>query len=235
MAEFKKITDEQMALINAPLPAEAVTQHPTKSFLSSIKSIYVTERLNKVFGIGAWQVRSDIVEKADKGMIVVKVVFQIPEYGIYYECYGGNNNGGEGSKNFDLGDAYKGAVTDALTKIASWIGIGADVFKGKQSAYKRSTPQGSQQNFMREAPAADPIANAKPAQQEKRKLTIDMFDNSINCEAFGQWLHNAFVSKGSDPNFDMETLVRNCYDVTDDVVLKLRQIFDDYKSKKENK
>lgn len=234
MAEYKKITDEQRALINAPLPAEAVTQHPTKSFLSSIKSIYVTERLNEVFGVGAWQVRSDVVERADKGMIVVKVVFQIPEYGIYHECYGGNNNGGEGSKNFDLGDAYKGAVTDALTKIASWLGIGADVFKGKQHPAQQAK-QPAQQTYRQPAAVADPIANAKPIQQEKRTLTIEMFNDAVTCETLGQWLYNAFVSKGSDPNFDVETLVCKCYEVTDEVMERIRDIFDKYKAKRLNR
>ena len=40
------------------LPDEAVSQHPTKKFLSSIKSIYVTERLNEVFGVGSWRVET---------------------------------------------------------------------------------------------------------------------------------------------------------------------------------
>src|SRR5207247_2228312 len=30
----------------------------------------------------------------------------------------------------DAGDAYKGAVTDALGKIASYLGVGIDVYKG---------------------------------------------------------------------------------------------------------
>lgn len=138
MCEIKKLTAEQKALLDTPLPAEAVTQHPTKTYLSSIKSIYVTERLNEVFGVGAWRIKSDIVERAQGGMVVAKVLFSIPEYGIEYECYGGNNNGGEESKNFDLGDAYKGAVSDAISKIGSWLGIGADIFKGKHKATQQT-------------------------------------------------------------------------------------------------
>lgn len=140
METYKTITAEQKALLDSPLPAEAVTQHPTKTFLSSIKSIYVTERLNEVFGVGAWRTKTEKIAEGNGGMIVVKVSLSIPEYGIEYESFGGNNNGGEGSKNFDLGDAYKGAVTDAITKIASWMGIGADVFKGKQTATKAPAP-----------------------------------------------------------------------------------------------
>jgi hypothetical protein len=139
MTTYKQLSAEQKAQLDSPLPAEAVTQHPTKTFLSSIKSIYVTERLNEVFGVGAWRTKTEKIAEGNGGMIVVKVSLSIPEYGIEYESFGGNNNGGEGSKNFDLGDAYKGAVTDAITKIASWMGIGADVFKGKQTASKTPT------------------------------------------------------------------------------------------------
>lgn len=125
-----KITNEMREALRKPLPKEAVKPHPTKSYLSSIKAVYVTERLNEVFGTGSWQLRVVPVTVTDKGMVVVKVEFTIPEYGVFYECFGGNDNGGEGSKNFDLGDAYKGATTDAITKIGSYLEIGIDVFKG---------------------------------------------------------------------------------------------------------
>lgn len=126
-----KTTEQLKKELSAPLPAMAISQHPTKTYLSSIKAIYVTERLNDVFGIGKWQTRVEEVVRGDKGMVVVKVTLTIPDYNIYYESYGGNDNGGENSKNFDLGDAYKGATTDALTKIGSFLEIGIDVFKGK--------------------------------------------------------------------------------------------------------
>jgi len=123
--------------LKKPLPSEAVTQHPTKTYLSSIKAIYVTERFNEVFGIGKWvqKVQCENVNN-DTGMVVVKVIFEVPELKIYYESFGGNDNGGINNKNFDLGDAYKGATTDALTKIGSYLGVGIDVFKGKQTGSK---------------------------------------------------------------------------------------------------
>lgn len=119
--------------LKAPLPAEAITRHPTKTFLSSIKAIYVEERLNDVFGVGSWTTKVEHVDdgetKTNKSgnaptMVVIKVTFEIPEYGVYHECYGGNDN-------TDLGDAYKGATTDAISKIASYLEIGIDVYKGK--------------------------------------------------------------------------------------------------------
>jgi len=121
--------------LQEPLPPEAISPHPTKTYLSSIKGIYVTERLNEVFGVGAWstkvefQTMMDSKERKDgtkPQMVVVKLCLEIPEYEIYYEAYGGNDNE-------DLGDAYKGAMTDALTKIGSFMGIGIDVFKGKHT------------------------------------------------------------------------------------------------------
>ena len=117
--------------LKEPLPMEAVKPHPTKTYLSSIKAIYVTERFNDVFGIGAWSIKvSEVSCNESTGMVVVKVTFEVPEHSIYYESYGGNDNGGAGSKNFDLGDAYKGATTDAITKIGSYMGVAIDVFKG---------------------------------------------------------------------------------------------------------
>jgi len=39
---MEKLSPEQIALIKKPLPAEAISKHPTKTYLSSIKAIYVT-------------------------------------------------------------------------------------------------------------------------------------------------------------------------------------------------
>jgi len=126
--------------LSSPLPKEAITQHPTKTYLSSIKAVYVTERFNEVFGVGKWTIKVQ-PEHAnfETGMIVVKVIFEVPELGIYYESYGGNDNGGVNNKNFDLGDAYKGASTDAITKIGSYLGVGIDVFKGKHDTKSPNT------------------------------------------------------------------------------------------------
>lgn len=138
--EIKKVTAQMREKLREPLPDEAVKQHPTKPYLSSIKAVYVTERMNEVFGVGSWSLRLEHITTTDTGMVVIKTTFEIKEFGIYLECYGGNDNGGESSKNFDLGDAYKGATTDSLTKIGSFLEIGIDVFKGK-TAHKGSDSQ----------------------------------------------------------------------------------------------
>jgi len=121
---MKTLTKEQLELLKKPLPKEAVSPHPTKAYLSSIKAIYVTERFNDVFGVWVWKIQTEFVEKV-AGMVVIKIIFTVAEYNIHIENYWGNDNA-------DLWDAYKWAVTDAITKIGSFLWIWADVFKGKQ-------------------------------------------------------------------------------------------------------
>lgn len=155
----KEITQEMKAKLDAPLPPEAIKPHPTKNYLSTINAIYVTERLNDVFGVGAWKTKTEFVTSQPAGkstMVVTKTIFEIPEYGIYYECYGGNDNA-------DLGDAYKGSMTDALTKIGSYLGIGADVWKDKS---KQQTTQQKQQQI-KPNPQPAPVAQIPPQRKAK--------------------------------------------------------------------
>lgn len=124
---MKTITAEMREQLRKPLPKEAIKPHPTKTFLSTIKAIYVVERLNDVFGTGNWKTKTEVIatERAEKKapMVIVKSVLTVNDYDIEIEAFGGNDNA-------DLGDAYKGAATDALTKIGSYLEIGIDVFKG---------------------------------------------------------------------------------------------------------
>jgi hypothetical protein len=112
---------ELITKLREPLPPEAVSPNPQKPGLSVIKVIYVVERLNEVFGLNGWRVVNEVVENGR--MVVVKGALKIPKYNIHIEQYGGNDNP-------DRGDAYKGACTDALSKCASYLGIGMDVYKG---------------------------------------------------------------------------------------------------------
>ena len=141
--ELKKITKEQEQQLRQPLPAEAKKPHPTKKFLTTINAIYVTERLNDVFGVGSWGVKSEMIDNSGK-MVVVKTTLSIPEYGIEYECYGGNDNP-------DLGDAYKGAVTDAITKIGSWLGIGVEVWKNQPQVVPEQVTQQVKRRIINDA------------------------------------------------------------------------------------
>lgn len=185
--EIKTLSAEKQAQLVRPLPPEAVTPHPTKTYLSSIKSIYVTERLNDVFGVGSWRVEVDKVDQANK-MVVVKVRLTIPAYGIDYECYGGNDNA-------DLGDAYKGATTDALTKIASWLGIGQEVFKDEAGkTLQRATPK-----------------------KEKKTLSEDKLMDADFLKRLVTWVHDH--TKGNN----IETFIREYYNVDEDTMRLITQ------------
>lgn len=119
----KVLSKEQIEALKKPLPPESVKPHESKSFLSSIKAIYVVERFNDVFGIGGWKIENVVVKETEK-WTVVKSTFIAEDYGIVIpDIFGGNDN-------IDLGDRYKGACTDALTKIGSYLYIGMDVYKG---------------------------------------------------------------------------------------------------------
>mgnify|MGYP000420332822 FL=1 len=192
---MEKITKEMREALRMPLPKEAVTKHPTKTFLSSIKAIYVTERLNDVFGVGSWQIKVNHVTTTDKSMVVVKVEFSIPEYGIYFECYGGNDNGGENSRNFDLGDAYKGATTDALTKIGSYLEIGIDVFKG--------------------------LGNAAPAPQQQPKKWLNITDS--NGSDTKEWLN--VITAINEKKITSIAEVKKYYNLSKEVEQKINDLW----------
>lgn len=147
--EFKKISNEMTLALAEPLPKEALKAHPTMQGLTAINQIYIIERLNKVFGIGSWQLRDELLspimensKQGTKGVYkdytsLVKVTLTIPEYNIHMECIAG-------STNKDEGDSAKGGITDCITKIASWLGIGHEVYKGqhnRKTEPQKQTPQ----------------------------------------------------------------------------------------------
>lgn len=196
--EYKKLTPEQIALINKPLPKEAIKPHPTKPFLSTIKGIYVTDRLNEVFGIGAWKIKTDYVTFGDGSpfritmrssnkeefMVMCKTIFEVPEYGIYYECLAGSSND-------DAGDAAKGATTDAITKICSYIGIGAHVYKGEPNP----PTQGSDKAPKQPAPPAAPPAQ-KPA-EKKPEIPANDRSKEFNFEGQLQGKYDELMIKAA--------------------------------------
>lgn len=130
MSEIKRLSKEIEAKLLVPMPPESITRHPTKTFLSTIKAIYIVERLNEVFGMGMWGLEHEIIEDSTE-YVTVRGRIVLHEYGIAtpYQ-YGGHTKTGKGT---EAADGYKSAVTDCQSKCASYLGIGIDVFKGKQS------------------------------------------------------------------------------------------------------
>jgi|GEM_PF-4839663 len=141
----------QILSLCRPLPDGAVKDHPSKKGMSAIGSIYVFERLNEVFGVGQWRIETNLLPTHSDGSLfltvvrttstnkertefstLVKTTLTVPAHGITYDCIAGSTND-------DIGDAAKGGTTDGITKIASYMGIGGEVFRGQYSRGQAET------------------------------------------------------------------------------------------------
>lgn len=123
------ITLEMRAKLNAPFPEEAYKKHDSKSFLTTLKAMYIVERLNDVFGIGRWTIDNQVVIKDDGKYVLMSGQLTIIDYDCHIPMqYGGHATSGT---NKEPADGYKSAVTDILSKSASYLEIGIEMFKGE--------------------------------------------------------------------------------------------------------
>ena len=148
------LSEKQIAQLRAPFPVEALSADTSRGFeLTSIKAAYVVERLNEVFGpcgCGWRYVHASFEWIEGEVLTEVALQFKVAEGGCdpvvwnseartwAYASLGAQwswpvfSPGGRrpGKGNAPLTDARKGAITDGLTKAASMIGVGQEVFKG---------------------------------------------------------------------------------------------------------
>ena len=150
----KKSLDELYAKFKADFPAEAYSSDRSRGFaLTSLKAQYIIERLNESIGFSNWRLDGKYREiRDDETNELQGVLFEghlvlflgdymdlsngdiaqhiVPTIG-YHEAYTLDQKGNKKPKL--IGDVYKGARTDALSKGSSYLGIGNDMFKGKVS------------------------------------------------------------------------------------------------------
>tara|TARA_R100001443_G_scaffold89011_2_gene95417 strand:- start:51 stop:680 length:630 start_codon:yes stop_codon:yes gene_type:complete len=127
---MQKTKDEKRLteILTRPLPKDALKKHPSRSYLTTINPIYVTDRLNEAFGVGGWNFNPEIIDDdTNPKMVIIRGTLTADKHSIKVVQFGGNDND-------DRGDAYKGASTDALTKCASYLGIGAEVWRNGKPA-----------------------------------------------------------------------------------------------------
>lgn len=148
------LSEKQISALRASFPLEALSADTSRGFeLTSIKAAFIVERLNEVFGpCGAgWRYVHSPFEWADGEVITeVALQFQVEDSGGSAVVWDSQSHGwgfvpdsgrwswpilspggrrpGKGTA--PLTDARKGAITDGLTKAASMIGVGHEVFKG---------------------------------------------------------------------------------------------------------
>src|SRR6202049_1555546 len=180
--DLPQLPEDLKVKLKDPLPREAVSPNPQKPGLSGIKVIYVVERLNDVFGLNGWHIDNEIVETGR--MVVVRATLMIPKYSIAIEQFGGNDNP-------ERGDAYKGACTDALSKCASYLGIGMDVYKGLHDERTRDG-SGTHQNGSRSTasqPASRPPSMPNSSGIDEH-VPMVFRDGSISLRLVGSRLTN---------------------------------------------
>jgi len=127
----KNITD----ILQRALPTWAVKDHPTRKGMSAIHPMAIIDVLNEAFGVGAWKFETSFIscdketQKTKFGerqiyVSAVKGTLIVVKHDIHIEQFGGSTND-------DKGDSLKGGATDALTKCASYLGVGATIYKGQ--------------------------------------------------------------------------------------------------------
>ena len=148
------LTEKQISALRAPFPVEALSADTSRGFeLTSIKAAFVVERLNEVFGpCGCgWRYVHSPFEFAESEVLTeVALQFRVAEGGCDPVVWDAETRGwvftadsgawswpiyapggrrpGKGTA--PITDARKGAITDGLTKAASMVGVGHEVFKG---------------------------------------------------------------------------------------------------------
>jgi hypothetical protein len=129
------MTEQQKTALGEPLPKWALKNHPTRKNMTVIHPMAVIDRLNEVFGVGKWSFYTSFIScekeiqntsRGDRQIYVSAVhgTLTVSAEDIHIEQFGGSTND-------DKGDALKGGATDALTKCASYLGIGASIYKGQ--------------------------------------------------------------------------------------------------------
>jgi len=138
-------------LLREDFPKEALSNDNSRGFsLTSIKAMFIIERLNDVFGLCGigWRYAHSPVQDVN-GELIVELAFQyaVENGGPFYLhengewvgrgtgwsqpvfAFGGKKISKNGMSPYT--DTCKSVVTDALTKAASIVGVGTSVFKGQ--------------------------------------------------------------------------------------------------------
>lgn len=116
--------------LKEPFPDEAIKQvRKGSANLDYIPVSEVVNRLNTVLGVGNWSYYVDWVHRdaTDPDFVIASVKLEGTIEGVFFSRagLGGQKINRKSSGDIvDLGDDFKGAVSDALKKAASTLGVG---------------------------------------------------------------------------------------------------------------
>ncbi len=130
-----ELTKKQLEKLAEDFPAEALSKDTSRGFeLTSIKAMYVIERLNEAFGVTGWRykfTKPRLVAASDKKEYVTRVALQlVSDEKVFHHV---SQYGGKHIVKDNHADALKSSITDGLTKCASILGIGHTIFKGQKN------------------------------------------------------------------------------------------------------
>lgn len=129
-------TSDVYRLLSEPFGVEDLKADTSRGFpLTSINAQSIKDRLNTVIGWDAWAQECEFTQ-GDLGVLAHSKLYIIGrDRPVESEGYSDFNIKDGQFKPNAVGDAYKSARTDALSKAASCIGIGNEVFMGKVCPY----------------------------------------------------------------------------------------------------
>lgn len=218
----KRIQDAQQAL-NEHFPHEVERQlKKGGATLTYIPVSEVITRLNKVLGFDAWS--SEIIscerDALDPDFIVAHVRLTIFPDGEKFVSVTKDGFGGQKIKRMkngdivDLGDEFKGAISDALKKAAQSLGV---------ALYLARTEEAMEAEIEADTPAPPPAPPVNPAVAE---LWDNFVSLSKSLDENGRLALNKFWSEYSDGRAkptkatadieDLENLIGECIRISFD-------------------
>jgi hypothetical protein len=209
------MTNEAMSLyerLNAPFPYSAY-QYDSFGDRCYISGQSVTERLNKVLGVGFWKYQG--LYETEK--IVQDPNGKNPRVKIYVEFSFFNPDlkewvtfidvGSEQVKSgMNEGDATKSAITDGMKKCASRIGVASDLYKGlitwdkqkqaivvpehyhayyQEQGWESKAPHSSHTRNSRKSELTEKLKNKASALQNQMKSAWQELAGSL--DGFDEW------------------------------------------------
>ena len=158
--------------LRAPFSKDAYSADTSRGFaLTSLKAQYVLERLNEVLGFMNWSHGGEY-EVHEDGSVLFKGALVVNLDGRTNKFFGV----GFSAKKKNVGDAYKSAKTDSLSKCASQVGVGNDAFKGLvdpktfEVKQTRSAPQIESTESVESGPVPAKMPNVLPTSEAGPKM-----------------------------------------------------------------
>lgn len=212
MTEKKKKNLTFMDKLLKPFPKEALA--PLKKgkgfYLTTIKAQWVVERLNEVFGLCGigWKYTTKFCR--EDSYVLAHVNLQYKVNGEWSEIIQGT---GGHKINPELADAYKSAETDAITKIASKLGVGNEVFKGLISpktlmSIEIDTPEEAKKEIKKikkvkkekvkaDVETGEILNDDEVIAEARKKLWEIMQDNGMSVEDAKKFINRSYGKKSS--------------------------------------